>query len=349
MASKSSASGIRKPDFKQLRIDGKDYDKKFKDAMYYVHYEISIKQLKDESIKFAKYRGIRIPNISSLDNYWFTSIGKPCFISNKGGELEDQWRDHVLSELNRLEELAKQKKKEESNEKPKVSRESSKIYEVTEIIDSIIDLFVCGETEVSKVDPSAIIDDCGLSDDDVLKLRDLYASEISELSMVLSGEDPELSEGYSHMSKQNLRDLISFLTRIGEYVKTKKASREKRDLYKIADKMKCCKSDPKFKIKGKSPIDIFGSKEVWILNTKTKKLAHYVSEDDIGIDIVSGNLSLFNKDKSTEKSVRKQYSELSKIKMDNLGDFYGNIDGLSISPNGKMTDSHLILHVVKFS
>lgn len=349
MASKSSASGIRKPDFKQLRIGCKDYDKKFKDAMYYVHYEISTKQLKEESVRFAKFKGIKVPNINTLDNYWFISIGKPCFISNKGGEIQEEWRDHVYTELQRLEGIAKQKKEEEaSEEKPKHTKDQSKIYEVTSIIDNIVDLYIKGETEISKVDPAVLIDDCGLSDDDIFKLRDLYSSEVEELNTVLSGDDPELNEGYSHMSKPKIRELSLFLSKIGEYVKTKKASREKRDLYKIADKMKHCKKDPKSKVKGLSPMDIFGCREAWILNTKTKKLARYVSEDDIGLDIVNGSLSLFSKDHSSEKSIRKQYAELHGVKLSKLSEFYEQVTGLSISPNGKMTENHLILHVVKF-
>lgn len=347
MSRKAGTSGVRKPDFNKLRLNARSYDKLFKDAMYYVHYEISSKQLKDEAVLYAKYKGLRLKNLATLENYWFSSVGKPCFISNKGGEIDDRWREHVDSELKRLDEVSMERMEEETPSAP-TPRDNRKVMEVADAIDQLVDSFMSGRTNIANADPTVIMEDYGLNEDALIEVRDLYQGEIQELEQLLLGEDTDLKEGYPNMTKKDITTLYSFYKKIHEYAKDRRINKDKGDLYKVVSRLKYCKNFKELKMSSITPINIIGSRILWVYNTKTRKLIKYVSIDDIGLDVNGSNITLFSEENSKERSVRPHYEELKGAKSaDKIRKVYDKCSTIEITPNGRITDAHILLFTDK--
>jgi hypothetical protein len=131
---------------------------------------------------------------------------------------------------------------------------------------------------------------------------------------VLKGEDEQLAEGYDHFDKNKIKKLAkmfhSFIEDCDKYEVFKKANRKPRATREKtpAQQTKGIKykiEDTELKIKSLHPTEMIGASQVWLYNSKTKKLSKYSTDSSRGIQAKGSAIQNWEPDSSKQKTLRK--------------------------------------------
>ena len=190
-------------------------------------------------------------------------------------------------------------------------------------------------------------------------IRDFYARNLTELLELASGKaDEQLKEGYSHRSKKQIKSFIAFLQEIEsacnmlmQEAKVNKKPRAKKAVSKdkIIAKLKYKKSDEPLKLVSINPADIIGAQELWIFNSKTRKLGKYVAAEFQELGIKGTTITGFNEIKSVQKTLRKPAEQIKAFKEAGkvvLRKFLEEINAVDTKMNGRINEEIMLLKVV---
>ena len=189
-------------------------------------------------------------------------------------------------------------------------------------------------------------------------IRDFYTGNLAELEELASGKaDEQLREAYSHRSKKHVRKLIDFYTEVNSactmLMQESKINRKPRakkvvPADKIVAKLKYKKSDEPLKLVSINPADIIGSKELWIYNTKTRKLGKYVAADFNELGVKGASITGFSEMLSIQKTLRKPAEQLKEFKAAGkvvLRKFLDEIKATDTKMNGRINEETILLKV----
>jgi len=190
-------------------------------------------------------------------------------------------------------------------------------------------------------------------------IRDFYARDLAELEELASGNsDEQLKEGYKHRSRKQIKNFIAFLTEIQtactmlmQEAKVNKKPRKTKAVSKdkLVAKLKFKKTDEPLKLVSVNPADIIGAQELWIFNSKTRKLGKYVAEEFKELGIKGTTITGFSEMKSVQKTLRKPAEQLTAFKAAGkvaLRKFLEDINAVDTKMNGRINEDTLLLKVV---
>ena len=189
-------------------------------------------------------------------------------------------------------------------------------------------------------------------------IRDFYASNMAELEELL-GDAPEeqLREGYKHRTRRQVKALLAFYqeiesacTMLGQEAKLNKKPRAKKEQPKdkIVAKLKFKKTDEPLKLVSVNPVDIIGAKELWVFNTKTRKLGKYVAEEYKELGVKGTTITGFSEMQSVQKTLRKPVDQLKEFKAAGkvqLRKFLDEINAVDTKMNGRLNEETILLKV----
>jgi hypothetical protein len=189
-------------------------------------------------------------------------------------------------------------------------------------------------------------------------IRDFYARDLAELLELSSGNaDEQLREGYSHRSKKQIKSFIAFLQEIEsacnmlmQEAKVNKKPRAKKptDKSKVVAKLKYKKSDEPLKLVSISPEDIIGAGELWVFNSKTRKLGKYIASEFNTLGVKGTTITGFDEHKSVQKTLRKPADQLKEFKAAGkvaLRKFLDEINAVDTKMNGRINEEIMLLKV----
>jgi hypothetical protein len=188
-------------------------------------------------------------------------------------------------------------------------------------------------------------------------IKDLYTRQHDELVEAATTKDEQLKEGYSHLSKANLKkitlfyhEILSACDMLMQEAKVNKKPRAKKAVPKdkIVSKLKYLKSEEKLKLVSINPTDIISAKELWIFNTKTRKLGKYVAAEYQELGVKGTSLTGFDPFKSVQKTLRKPEEQLKEFKAAGkvqLRKFLEDIKAVDIKLNGRINEDTVLLKV----
>jgi len=189
-------------------------------------------------------------------------------------------------------------------------------------------------------------------------IRDFYSRDLAELEELASGKaDEQLKEGYSHRSKKQIRTFIDFLKEVNEactmLMQEAKVTRKPRakkavPADKVVAKMKYMKTFEPLKLVSINPTDILGAKELWVYNTKTRKLGKYVANEYMELGVKGTSLTGFSEAQSICKTVRKPEEKLKEFKAAGkvqLRKFLDDINATDTRMNGRINEETILLKV----
>jgi len=180
-----------------------------------------------------------------------------------------------------------------------------------------------------------------------------------EVKEVMLGNDEQLIEGYSNYNKTELKKLNQFLQLIlsdcngfTSNSKVTKTPRKKKiiPLSKKILKLNYKKEDPEYKIVSIKPESIIGCQNLWVFNTKTRKLGVYVSNDESGLSIKGSTIENYNVELSITKTVRKPLEvipDVVKGKKTVLKKVMSGINSVETSLNGRINVDVILLNSIK--
>lgn len=176
----------------------------------------------------------------------------------------------------------------------------------------------------------------------------------------------QLKEGYAHIKKNDIKKLRvaigELMTALDFIIDQAKATRKPRKAKpksadKLVAKLKFCKADSKYSLASIAPEQIIGANELWVFNTKTRKLGKYVAKniDPKGMGRVGSGLSVkgttiidFDETLSIQKTLRKPPEQLKEFKNAGkvkLRKFIEEIATTDTKLNGRCNNDTILLKV----
>ena len=188
-------------------------------------------------------------------------------------------------------------------------------------------------------------------------IKTLYTRNYEELVEAATTKDEQLKEGYAHLSKANLKKITLFYSEIlsacdmlAQEAKVNKKPRAKKptDKAKVVAKMKYLKQDETLKLVSINPQDVIGVKELWVYNTKSRKLGKYVATEFSELGIKGTSIVNYDEIKSVQKTLRKPEEQLKEFKAAGkvqLRKFLDDIKAVDIKLNGRINEEVVLLKV----
>ena len=189
-------------------------------------------------------------------------------------------------------------------------------------------------------------------------IADYYTPWAEELEEAQKTKDADLKYAYRHLSKKELtariatmrgiiNDCESLVSNNRKSVVRKPRKTKPKSADKLVSKMKFLKEHNELKIVSIDPAKIIGAKELWVFNTKINVLAHYVSDEGLG---VKGTTLQNVKDTSKQKKLRKPADTLPSITGSTskaAERAFDNLKTKESDPNGRINEYCIILRAVK--
>jgi hypothetical protein len=189
-------------------------------------------------------------------------------------------------------------------------------------------------------------------------IKTFYEKQLEELVEATSvGADEQLKEAYSHRNKNQWKKLIAFLTEVSNActmlmeeskVNRKPRAKKAQPKDKVVAKMKFMKTFEALKLVSINPTDIIGAKELWVYNTKTRKLGKYVAAAYQELGVKGTTVTNFNETESICKTLRKPEDKLKEFKTAGkvaLRKFLEDINATDTKMNGRINEEVILLKV----
>lgn len=192
-------------------------------------------------------------------------------------------------------------------------------------------------------------------------IRDYYSPARDEIDLLVNPpkikdeQYDQLVEGYRTYTKTQLKNRLTaydeILSACDMFLRQAKVNRKPRvkkapSKEKLISKLKFKLSDDRYKMVSIKPEECLRALELWVFNTKTRKLGCYVANDVDSLSIKGTTIINFDPKKSIAKTVRKPEellkgsNMLPKTKMRKL---YEGIKGVETLMNGRINADTILL------
>jgi hypothetical protein len=255
--------------------------------------------------------------------------------------------------------------------KPKISIQERMLEQITDLCgdwDDVMDSFIeSNKIDLKKFDPEK---DLKIYQSGVIKpahakmIQDQYVPLLAEANESIAGTCEQLNEAYSFMDKKMKKDYAGFFEKIHNacdaIILTGKANRKQRkprsrSKESIIKKLKFQVADGDLGIASISPTDVVYANELWIYNTKSRKIGVYHAEnkdprqmarEGAGLMVKGTTILGFDADLSTQKTLRKPKEQISNWTGNAKTRFAKAFDEVKTTPtklNGRINDTTIIL------
>lgn len=283
----------------------------------------------------------------------------------RGLTLSEQEELTLQNEINRLLKLV-HKPEEEKAEVELPSRPNiqeilkDKAREAGGELEGLFDEFITsGAPSKHTLRPMDEVAKKNVMPQHISMLTEVWKKKQNEFEEVLKGTDSQLVQGYNHLSKIQIKNIIKFIELVindlNSYISVKKASKAPRQrkavpVEKIVAKLKYLKTfkdtATKLDLVSISPIKLHGASEAWVYDTAKRKLHHYIADDYSKTFTVKGSTLLgFDTAQSEVKTLRKPAEQLKEV----MGSkpaarkYFKDIKAVSTTPNGRFNENMILL------
>jgi len=171
--------------------------------------------------------------------------------------------------------------------------------------------------------PLSLMRSMNISPQMVGHIREVWNRRVAEIEELLAGKDAQLVEGYDHLGKVQIRNLMKFAEQVladcDSYVQIKKADRKPRakkavSPEKIAAKFKYLREFEDLKLKSEPVTKLVGASEAWLYDTAKRKLIHVVADNHMGTFTVKGTSIVgFDTAATVQKTLRKPAEQIKAV------------------------------------
>jgi hypothetical protein len=191
------------------------------------------------------------------------------------------------------------------------------------------------------------------------RVVEFFKKKRQQFDEAMNTTDKDLKEGYSNFNKTQLKKLVAYCDQVivdgakisGAAVKNRKPRKRKmKSSTELVAKIKYCQKFDDLKLVSVAPKEIIGAMQLWVYNTKTRKLGCYQAEDAGGFSVKGTSLLNYNKDKSIQKTLRKpeittaEVLTAGKITLKKLLD---NIKAVDSPLSGRINEDIILMKVTK--
>jgi DNA-directed RNA polymerase subunit F len=190
-------------------------------------------------------------------------------------------------------------------------------------------------------------------------IKATYEPQKQELELFLTTgkKDPQLVEGYKSYTTSQLKSKLAAFKEIENacdmFLQEAKVNRKPRTTKspskeKLVSKLNYKQNDAQYKIVSIKPQDILQSKELWVFNTKTRKLGVFIAEEHRELSIKGTTIINFDEKSSVAKTLRKpeeQLKEFMSLTKSKQRKFFNEIKSVDTLMTGRINDDIVLLKV----
>jgi len=332
-------------------MTGQQFNKLKTDARYFYYDHVSPKDLEacfKRYLKKNKYSKKEISIICSA--YIPSSLGVVCKLLESGcpdynekenvywcslegttGEIQPlsktlERRIQELYEEGKTKVQVEEKEKEPTNVISIQDRMASQITPLLESFEGFIDDWLDGVAKEKDFDPYREMQsfEPQIKPAHAKLILDHFTSMIAESNDVLEFKDSDIREAYGHLSSAKQRKEFASLyskiesacTMIIQSGKAKRKPRKPKQISaeKLVAKLKYKDQDTDFSLVSVSPTKIVDATELWVFNTKNRKIGKYIADEYEGpLSVKGSTIQGFDKIKSIQKTLRKPKEQLKEF------------------------------------
>ena len=185
------------------------------------------------------------------------------------------------------------------------------------------DFIVAGAKMTADFKPIALMRGMNISPNMIGTVTAVWELRLAEFNEVLTTDDDQIIEGYSHLTKTQLKQCVKFcetvLADCGSYVSIKKTERKPRAKKTISpekqsSKFKYLKEFAELKLKSELPAKLVGASEAWLYDTAKRKLIHVLADTHVGTFTVKGSAVIaFDSLATVQKTLRKPAEQIKAV------------------------------------
>jgi len=218
------------------------------------------------------------------------------------------------------------------------------------------DFIVAGAKMSADFSPIKLMRGINISPNMISTVSRVWELRLAEFNEVLEGEDEQLVEGYSHLSKIQLKQCVKFCETVindcNSYVQIKKVERKPRakkavSPEKLTRKFKFMKEFDELKLKSDPVVKLVGASEAWLYDTGKRKLIHVMADSHIGTFTVKGSAIVgFDALTTVQKTLRKPAEQIKAVMSGGkpaMRKEFGAIKATETKFNGRGNDNLIIL------
>lgn len=303
-----------------------------------------------------------VTGFNKLSDGWFTQAGILAYLASNDIQLGESDESKLSSKYTQLATMvqSKEARAESEGTKPAVKPERNPQDAIRERaaklgaeIDHEIDLLCT--TKSSDFDTKEFLTKNEISAPVAKQIGSYYHDLSKELKSVAS--DEQLEEAYSYLGKRQLKKMIDFVdgiisacNNIAIVAKTTRKPRQRKEkpASVIAAKVKYSQSSSDYNLKSVHPANVVGADEVWLFNTRLRKLFKYVAQDGMTLSWKGTTLQNFDPEKSGGKTIRKPsefFAGFHSMTKRPLTKLFNDVRSVLASVNGRCSEDILILKV----
>lgn len=220
------------------------------------------------------------------------------------------------------------------------------------------DMIAAGAKMSADYKPIAVLRSMNVAPQMVGEISDIWQRHLAELEELQDGKDAQLVEGYSHLGKLQIRNLVKFAEQVisdcASYRQLKKVERKPRakkavSPEKLTQRFKYLKEFPELKLASEPAAKLVGAAEAWLYDTKKRKLIHVMADPHIQSFSVKGTAIVgFDSNTSQMKTLRKPAEQLKALMSGGLPQmrkFFKDIKATETKFNGRGNENLIILKV----
>ena len=305
----------------------------FSHAFSWYNYFYGKKDAREMIVNYLETHG-RKNDVRTLKRIPDSSIrlttGWLCRMSQVGLELTDHEQiklDNLLKEIleSKQDEVAEEAAVEDGVPRITIQdRLREKVSECAGELDGLFDDFIAsGAKLTADYKPVVLMRSLNIAPQMVNDIRQIWTRKLSEFDAAVEGKDADLVQGYSFLSKVQLRNCVKFcelvISDCGAYVQIKKVERKPRKVRAVppekrAAKFKICAEFAELNLKSLPVAQLVDKTEAWLYDTKKRKLIHLVADEYTKAFTVKNNSIIgFSTVETQQKTLRKPAEQLKAI------------------------------------
>ena len=218
------------------------------------------------------------------------------------------------------------------------------------------DFIVAGAKMSADFSPIKLMRGMNISPNMTGTVSAVWELRLAEFNEVLEGQDADLVEGYSHLSKNQLKQCVKFCETVindcVSYVQLKKVERKPRakkavSPEKLTRKFKFLREFDELKLKSEPVTKLVNASEAWLYDTAKRKLIHVMADSHIGTFTVKGSAIIgFDAQTTVQKTLRKPAEQIKSVTGGGkpaARKAFGEIKATETKFNGRGNDNLIIL------
>ena len=316
-----------------------------------------------DAVKYANdyFRKNYKLNVENVIKEYPTTFGFVCRILNNGGIINEKditWFNETILKIKN--DLANYKVEVVVDDKPVMpniqDRIKEKASECIGELEGLLDEYTLSKF-TSNPKPYGVMHTLNIKGVHTNRILEHWKRIRAEYDTVLTTEDELIKEGYSNFSKTEIKKIVGFCDSIitdcmkvvDEANKSRKPrQRKQKTPEQLVSKLKYL--DKHEALVSENSKDIIGAIQLWVYNTKSRKIGCYNADDASGLSVKGSSIIGFNESKSTQKKLRKPEVTLPEILKGGKVYLRTALDDIKAVPatlNGRLNTDTILLRIIK--